>query len=71
MHRALLIIDFIGSFVLTAGFIAGTFENVKYDHPWYRWGKGKITKRERTICLIAAIPFTPLVAACFGILFGI
>jgi hypothetical protein len=69
MHYALLAVDFIGSFYVTVGFIAGTFEYVKYQHPWYRWSNGKITTREMTICMIAAIPLTPVVAACFGILF--
>jgi hypothetical protein len=71
MHHALLAIDFIGSFYLTFGFIAGTFADVKYHHPWYRWSTGKMTKREMTICMIAAMPLTPVVAACFAILFHI
>jgi hypothetical protein len=71
MHNALLTVDFIGSFYVMVGFIAGAFEYVKYQHPWSRWSNGKITKREMIICMIAAIPFTPLVVACFGILFGI
>ena len=71
MHHALLAIDFIGSFYLTFGFIAGTFADLKYHHTWYRWSTGKMTKREMTICIMIAIPLTPVVAACFGILFHI
>lgn len=64
-------IDFIGSFYVTVGLIAGLFADLKYHHPWYRWSNGKITKREMRICTIVAIPFTPFVAMCFAVLFRI
>jgi hypothetical protein len=71
MHHALLALDFIASFYLTFGLIAGLFADLKYEHPWYRWSNGKITKREMRICAILAILFTPFVAVCFAILFRI
>jgi hypothetical protein len=71
MHYAFLAADFVGSFYIMVGFIAGTFDDLKYHHPWYKWSNGKMTKREMRICMIAAIPFTPFVAACFGVLFHI
>jgi len=71
MHLALLAADFVGSFYVTFGLIAGTFDWTKYHNPWSRWSNGKMTKREMTIRIIVAIPFTPLLAACFGILFHI
>jgi hypothetical protein len=71
MHFVLIAVDFIGSYYVTFGYIAGSFDYLKYEHPWYRWSNGKMTSRETRICMIAAIPFTPLVAACFAKLFGI
>src|SRR5690349_3895647 len=35
-HYALLAADFIGSLYVTFGFVAGTFDYVKYHHLWYR-----------------------------------
>jgi len=67
MRSLWLALDFIGSYYLTIGFIAGTFEYVKYQHPWYSWAIGKMTNREWGICMIVALPFSLFVAACFGV----
>jgi hypothetical protein len=66
MHYAFLAADFVCSFYVTFGLIAGTFDWAKYHNPWSRWSHGKITKREMATCMIVAIPLTPVVAACLG-----
>jgi hypothetical protein len=71
MHSLWLVLDFIGSYYVTVGFIAGTFAYVQYDHPWYSWVTRKMTNRELGICMIVALPFSLVVAARFGVLFHI
>lgn len=71
MRFTLLAVDLLISFYITSGVIAGYFEWIKYHHPCSRWSSGKISKREMTICMIVALPFTPVVAAFLGILFHI